>query len=318
MVEGDVMIAARSVFNGEVLAQVALQPTSTISQLREAIVSEVGTACMPSVILGGRVLLGDEVVADVGILESQEVGVVLTQWPRLLVGHEDGGVTAWNAGTGEYIERGGREVQRLKSRGGAVRAVALSRDGTLALCGLVGGCARLWSLESGACLRTFSRHAGGVAAVALSADAGVAATGGADGDARLWCSHTGRCTLGAPAAVAAQSVLRGHEGPVLCAALPAGPRLALTASNLRRQRQDLGRGLARVPERAGRPPRGRPVAGPRPRRGDAGHWQRRRHGEAVERALRRVPPDAGCPRQSRARPGGRPAPLIGERETDPR
>ena len=52
--------------------------------------------------------------------------------------------------------------------------------------------AKLWSLETGHCLRTYEGHENLVTAVALTPDGGWLATGSSDRTAMLWDVATGR------------------------------------------------------------------------------------------------------------------------------
>lgn len=75
--------------------------------------------------------------------------------------------------------------------GGAVRAVAVSRDGRLAVSGGEDHLVRLWDVRSGTEIKSFSGHGGAVLCVAISDDAKNALSGGDDKTLRLWDLQTG-------------------------------------------------------------------------------------------------------------------------------
>jgi len=75
--------------------------------------------------------------------------------------------------------------------GGAVRAVAVSRDGRVAISGGEDHLVRLWDVRSGTEIKNFSGHGGAVACVAISDDAKTALSGGDDKSLRLWDLQTG-------------------------------------------------------------------------------------------------------------------------------
>lgn len=70
-------------------------------------------------------------------------------------------------------------------------AVAFSPDGHFALTGSGDGVARLWSLETGEELRSFTGHTNTIWSVAFSPDGTRILTGGFDNTARLWDVSTG-------------------------------------------------------------------------------------------------------------------------------
>jgi WD40 repeat protein len=92
------------------------------------------------------------------------------------------------------------------------KAVAISRDGNLAVSGADDLTVRIWDLRhGGACRRVLEGHEHFIACVALSGDGKLAASGGWDKTVRLWDTVTG----------CARGVLRGHEGIVNSVALSA-------------------------------------------------------------------------------------------------
>lgn len=104
----------------------------------------------------------------------------------------------------------------LKGHGGPVRAIALSRDGSLAITGSFDSTAIIWSLTTGAARQVLRGHQGAVNAVAVLPD-GRIASGGEDGRIALW-------TMGRPQP---DRVLDGHSGMVAALAVaPDGLQLA--------------------------------------------------------------------------------------------
>ncbi len=91
-----------------------------------------------------------------------------------------------------YDPATGREVRRLMGHSDAVRAVAVSRDGRLALTGGDDRTARLWDLNLGRELRRLSGHRSRISGIALSPDGRLGASGDGDQSLRLWDVQPGR------------------------------------------------------------------------------------------------------------------------------
>ncbi|CAE7521698.1 HET-E1 [Symbiodinium natans] len=119
-----------------------------------------------------------------------------------------------------YTEHGiCKKTFTATARCGSVLAVAISKCGSFCITGSENGTARVWSTESGVCLRSMCRHSAPVQSASLSPDVKLAVTGGCDELARLWCVKTGQCL----------HTLRGHAGVVTCASF-AGADRVVTAS----------------------------------------------------------------------------------------
>jgi WD40 repeat protein len=73
-----------------------------------------------------------------------------------------------------------------------ISSVALSADGRRVLTGADDFTARLWDVQTGMTLHTFSGHTDQVRSVALSSDGRRAVTGSMDNTARLWDAETGQ------------------------------------------------------------------------------------------------------------------------------
>jgi WD40 repeat protein/tRNA A-37 threonylcarbamoyl transferase component Bud32 len=133
-----------------------------------------------------------------------------------------GGVALAGQGAGVrlYSLADGRELDRLSGHTGAVRSIAVSRDGRLALTGGDDRTARLWDVEAGRELLRIAGLRGRVNGVALSPDGRLALTGTNEGTLRLWDAASGNevrafvAPRGAVLAVAMSSdshaVLSGH------------------------------------------------------------------------------------------------------------
>uniref|UniRef100_A0A7S2NIR5 Uncharacterized protein n=1 Tax=Alexandrium andersonii TaxID=327968 RepID=A0A7S2NIR5_9DINO len=80
------------------------------------------------------------------------------------------------------------------AEGEAVNSAFFSTDGAIVLTASDDGTAKLWSVSSGQCVRTFEGHAGAVHSAVFSADDSWVLTTSGDGTARLWCATSGRCT----------------------------------------------------------------------------------------------------------------------------
>lgn len=109
--------------------------------------------------------------------------------------------------SGEGIANG--ELLILAVRAGSLVATA-SRDGT----------ARLWSVESGECLRILSGHADAVVDVDFAPSGSTVLTASKDRTARLWTVETGDCA----------AKLEGHTAPVVRAAFAPSGAQVVTAS----------------------------------------------------------------------------------------
>jgi WD40 repeat protein len=87
----------------------------------------------------------------------------------------------------------GKELRRAYEVQGARPALALSRDGKLALTGhSAESTVRLIDVESLGIVKNFEGHPGGVSGVALSSDGNLAASCGADKPIRLWDVRSSR------------------------------------------------------------------------------------------------------------------------------
>ncbi len=82
----------------------------------------------------------------------------------------------------------------------AIRSVAFSPDGTLAISGPFDNTARIRDVSSGSCIRVFEGHSSYVASVAWRHDGNLAISGSYDNTARIWNVNTGSCIR----------VLKGH------------------------------------------------------------------------------------------------------------
>ncbi|GEP12185.1 c-type cytochrome [Methylobacterium gnaphalii] len=108
-------------------------------------------------------------------------------------------------------------LAQMQGHGGAVRALAVSADGRLAISGGFDQAAIIWGLDTGAALAVLRFHDGAVNAVASLPD-GRFATASDDGRVALW--RLGR--------LEPEQVLAGHSGPVV--GLAVSPDGALLAS----------------------------------------------------------------------------------------
>ena len=106
---------------------------------------------------------------------------------------------------------------------GQIFAYAFSPDGKRALTGGSDKTARLWDLQTGACLSKFEGHSEGVGSVAWSTDQRLALSGSDDYTARLWDIESGRCLR----------VFEEHKGQVKSVAWETDQRRFLTGSSNR-------------------------------------------------------------------------------------
>jgi WD40 repeat protein len=91
--------------------------------------------------------------------------------------------------------------QVLVGGGGAVHAVAIAADGTLAVSGSDDGAVRVWDLATGRVQAKLTGHDRRVLAVAITQDGTLAVSGSDDGTVRVWDLATGRV----------QAKLTGHK-----------------------------------------------------------------------------------------------------------
>jgi hypothetical protein len=159
-----------------------------------------------------------------------EIGCLAATEGRVLAG-QGATVRVWDLTTG-------KESLRLTGHMDAVRAVAVSADGRLALTGGDDRTLRLWDLPSGRELERFTGRHGRIGCVALSADGRLAASGNRDQTLRLWDLAGGRegRTFAVP------------RGPVLGVAFPPDGRTLLSAhfdTTVRLWELDGGRELRR-------------------------------------------------------------------------
>ncbi|HEY8749693.1 MAG TPA: protein kinase [Tepidisphaeraceae bacterium] len=104
---------------------------------------------------------------------------------------------------------------------GAVRCVAVSKDGRLAISGGEDRVVRLWDVQSGTEIRSFVGHDGHVLCLAISADGKTALSGSADKTIGLWDVQTGRKL----------KQLEGHAGPVSNVCFSPDGKSVLSASD---------------------------------------------------------------------------------------
>lgn len=88
----------------------------------------------------------------------------------------------------------GKEARRLMGHSDAVRAIAVARDGKLALTGADDRTVRLWDVASGREMRRLTGHRGRIGGVALSPDSRLAVSGDRDQSLRVWDLSNGRET----------------------------------------------------------------------------------------------------------------------------
>lgn len=147
---------------------------------------------------------------------------------------------------------------QLRGHGGPVRALAIARDGRIAISGGFDQSAILWGIDQGAALSVLRFHDGAVNAVAILTD-GHFATASADGRIALW-----RLGVAEPL-----EVIADHSGQVVALALsPDGGQLASASWDGTARVRPLAGGPSRVLQghvgnvnAVGFLPDGRPVTG---------------------------------------------------------
>ena len=86
----------------------------------------------------------------------------------------------------------GKELHSFSGKVGAVKSVAFSSDGFLALSGSYDKSMKLWDVGAGTELRSFSGRTSGVYSVAYSPDGRFALSGSSDNSVKLWEVATGK------------------------------------------------------------------------------------------------------------------------------
>jgi WD40 repeat protein len=129
--------------------------------------------------------------------------------------------------------REGRLAAVLAGHRAPISALAVSRDGTIALTGSGDGTVRIWDLAEGTCLRMLTGHTNTVLSADLAdAALGIAVTADTDGATRIWELASGRCLRTVPGEAATISkVLASATGRfVVRASRDAVDAWTLTAS----------------------------------------------------------------------------------------
>jgi WD40 repeat protein len=87
----------------------------------------------------------------------------------------------------------GRDIQTLSGHKGAVKALAVTGDGRVAISGSEDRTIKCWDLQTGRELRSLEGHTGEIDALSLSCDSRLLASkSGMDDTVRLWDCHTGQ------------------------------------------------------------------------------------------------------------------------------
>lgn len=136
-------------------------------------------------------------------------GVAIFGDRRILVSADStGGLRVWDLSSGRLI----RDMNVPGQVG--INKIALTFEGQLAATAHVDGTVRVWHVDGGTCLHTFTGHRGPVCSVVLTE--GLVVSGGNDGTIRVWSLSSGR----------QERVLKGHFGAVLdLAGSPSGTLL---------------------------------------------------------------------------------------------
>jgi serine/threonine protein kinase/WD40 repeat protein len=114
---------------------------------------------------------------------------------RVAAGFEDGTLETWDALSGETIAS-------WQGHQAAVRAIAITVDGSLIVSASDDRTAQVWESGSHMPLAGFRRHTGAVLAIGFSPDGSRVVSGSEDGTARIWLAATGAevaaATVGEP------------------------------------------------------------------------------------------------------------------------
>ncbi|MDI1484564.1 AAA family ATPase [Polyangium sp. y55x31] len=116
--------------------------------------------------------------------------------------------------------RGEASARVLEGHAAKVNAVAVTRDGRLALSASDDRTVRVWDLDAGQALFVLTGHVSPIRGLAVSADGRTAVSGAADGALFVWDLGTARVTR----------QLRGHTGAVHAVAFAEGAGTVVSAS----------------------------------------------------------------------------------------
>jgi len=122
-------------------------------------------------------------------LRSDEAALCLALSPggdRILCGDRAGGLSWWNASTGE-------RTRHVRAHEGALWAVAVESGWRHALSAGADGVAHFWDLERGEVVRTLRGHSWEVQAALFAGDGARAITASRDRSVKLWDLASGRC-----------------------------------------------------------------------------------------------------------------------------
>ena len=135
------------------------------------------------------------------------------------------GVTVWDLLSGKqrwtFVWNAEQEQWMCKGAANSATSVLMLPDGKHAVsAGSDQPLLRLWNVETGACLRTFSGHEGGVNALAMLPEKLVLFSAGADASIRAWDMRRGACL----------HVFGGHRESVGCVAVTPDAKCLLSCA----------------------------------------------------------------------------------------
>ena len=110
--------------------------------------------------------------------------------------------------------------ERLMVTTDVVMSVCLTSDGSRLFTGSHDNTAKLWNVETGECVRTFTGHTNWVMSVCLTSDDKRLLTGSNDDTGKLWSVETGECVR----------TFEGHTNGVLSVCLTSDDRRLVTGS----------------------------------------------------------------------------------------
>jgi WD40 repeat protein len=168
-----------------------------------------------------RVFLGETelcrqgaTLADVGFESGSSLTLVVTQPPDKAIAGIDGSVTIYCAM--EF-------VCKFVGHADHVTSVVLSPDGWELATASNDCTAKVWSIESGECLRTLTGHRSSVRCVGFSPDGEFVATASDDGTAKIWSIKSAEFTQ-------AVRTLEGHTASLATVMFSPDGQTVLTAS----------------------------------------------------------------------------------------
>ncbi|KIK44104.1 hypothetical protein CY34DRAFT_35311, partial [Suillus luteus UH-Slu-Lm8-n1] len=109
---------------------------------------------------------------------------------RIITYSQDGSFRVWDLKTGKQVG------EKWEDEDYGVETIALSPDGKKVASGSFNGAVKLWNINTGKVIKTWTGHSKEVRAVSWSPDGGRVVSGSYDGTFRVWNVESGKTILG--------------------------------------------------------------------------------------------------------------------------